>query len=273
MKIFTCYHKKYPICFSDVLVPIHVGKAISQVNLGFSGDDTNDNISKKNPYFCELTAFYWIWKNVKEDVVGLCHYRRYFNFKNDHTKINKIGDDFAKWSGNNLETIKPIFEQYDVVLPKKKASKKHPATLYDYYTKEHIQSDLDTVLDVIKEKYPDQYQMAYETLHDSTTGYYFNMLVAKKEEFDNYAKWLFDILFEVEKRIQKDVEIRDSYQKRVYGFLSERLMTVYIALHPELKIKEVPLLFIEEDKHKWYKYLFRYWRRKFFGLFTRRKNG
>ena len=95
----------------------------------------------------------------------------------------------------------------------------------------------------------------------------------KREVFNAYARWLFDILFEVEKRIQKDVETRDSYQKRVYGFLSERMMTVYIVLHPELKIKEVPLLFIEEDKHKWHKYLFRYWRRKFFNLFKRRKNG
>ena len=97
------------------------------------------------------------------------------------------------------------------------------------------------------------------------------MLVAKKEVFDAYAEWLFDILFEVEKRIQKDVEKRDTYQKRVYGFLSERLMTIYIDLHPELKVKEVPVIFIEENKKKWRKYIFRYWKRKLLNIFKKEK--
>ena len=254
-------------------MPIHVGKAIAEVDLGFDGDESADNISSKNHYFCELTATYWIWKNVKEDIVGLCHYRRYFNFKNDHTKTNKIGDNFAEWSGNTSKEIAPYFEKYDMVLPKKKGAKKHPVFLYDYYAKEHVQSDLDVALEIIQKKYPEQYLVAYDTLHNSTTGYYANMLVAKKEIFDAYAKWLFDILFEAEKRIQKDVEQRDTYQQRVYGFLSERLMTVWVALHPELKIKEVPVIFVEEDKHQWHKYLFRYWKRRFFNFFKRRKNG
>ena len=102
MRLFVCYHKPYPLASSDVLTPIQVGRECTQNDLGMIGDNTGDNISIKNPYFCELTATYWIFKNVKDDIVGLCHYRRYFNFKNDHTKINKIGNDFSKWSGNNL---------------------------------------------------------------------------------------------------------------------------------------------------------------------------
>lgn len=248
MKIFTCYHKKDSVCVSDVLTPIHVGKALSKIDLGFPGDDTGDNISSKNPYFCELTATYWIWKNVEEDIVGICHYRRYFNFKNDHTKMNKLCKDFSKWSGNTLKELSPLFKIYDIILPYRTGSKKHPASLYDDYTKEHVQKDMDITLEVIKEKYPEQYRIAHDTLHNSTTGYYANMLIARKEVFDAYAEWLFDILFEVEKRIQKDVKQRNSYQKRSYGFLSERLMTVYMLLHSELKVKEVPLLFIEKQK-------------------------
>ena len=118
------------------------------------------------------------------------------------------------------------------------------------------------VLEIIREKYPEQYETADRVLHTYTQGYYANMVIAKKAVFDAYAKWLFDILFEVEKRIQKDVETRDSYQQRVYGFLSERLMTVYVALHPELRVKEVPVVFIEDNKKLWHKYVFRYWRRK-----------
>ncbi len=125
MKIFVCYHKKYPLCTSDVLSPIHVGKARAKTNLSIIGDDTGDNISLKNPYYCELTATYWIWKNFKDDIVGLSHYRRYFNFKNDHTKIDKIKLDFADWSGNNQKTIRPLLKQYDIILPKQEIISKN----------------------------------------------------------------------------------------------------------------------------------------------------
>ena len=267
MKIYICCHKEKQLPVSDILQPIHVGKAVSNINLNMIGDNTGDNISEKNKNYCEMTATYWIWKNVKEDVVGLCHYRRYFNFKNEHVssehiKINKLSPDFAEWSGNLKEIVAPILKEYDVILPTKIGIKKHHRTIYDFYKKEHVISDLDMVLDVIKEKYPNQYETAYQVLHTEIEGYYANMLVTKKEIFDAYAEWIFGILFEVEKRIQKEVETRDTHQQRVYGFLAERLMTVYIALHPELKIKEVPIVFIEDNKKAWRKYVFRSWKRK-----------
>ena len=272
IKIFVCYHKQFPICKSDVLEPIHVGKENAKVDLGFIGDNTGDNISLKNLYFCELTATYWIWKNVKADIVGLYHYRRYFNFKNDHTKVNKIDKDFAEWSGNTLKEITSYFKEYDIILPKRSSCNRHIVSLYTEYEIHHIQSDLDIVFDIIYEKYPHQYQIAYNTLHTRRLGYYYNMLITKKEIFDAYAEWLFDILFELEKRIQRKVLKRDTYQQRVYGFLSELLINVFVALHPELKIKELPIIFVEEDKCEWIAYLLHYWTRRCFNLFNWREN-
>lgn len=45
-------------------------------------DDIGDNISRKNKYFCELTGYYWLWKNATEqadEVIGIVHYRRGFS--------------------------------------------------------------------------------------------------------------------------------------------------------------------------------------------------
>ena len=120
------------------------------------------------------------------------------------------------------------------------------------YKKGHIASDYDLILDIIKEKYPEMYNTAVN-VSNKHYMYAANMLICKKELFDKYANWLFDILFETEKRIQQDVLTRDDYQQRVYGFLSERLMNVFISYHSELKVKEVPLLFYEENEKKYKK--------------------
>ena len=61
MKIFVVAHKPFEMPKGEVLVPIHVGK---NPLAGMIGDDTGENISEKNPSYCEMTAHYWIWKNV-----------------------------------------------------------------------------------------------------------------------------------------------------------------------------------------------------------------
>ncbi|MBQ8750502.1 MAG: DUF4422 domain-containing protein [Alphaproteobacteria bacterium] len=260
IQIYSCNHKPYQQIESNIIIPIHVGKAQSNLDLGFIGDDTGDNISSKNPYFCELTATYWIWKNIKTDIVGLFHYRRFLNFANTETKVHKITDNFATTYGITEDTIKNILKNYDIIVPNK--TKPTKTTVYDFYAKEHFSSDMDITLDIIKEKYPSDYDIAQKELKENSQMFVANMLVANKAVFDCYAKWLFSILFEVEKRIQSDVLKRNTYQQRVYGFLAERLMGVFIATHKELKVKHLPMLFVEEDEKKYKKYKFKQLKRK-----------
>ena len=55
-------------------------------------DNDGENISSKNPMYCELTAQYWAWKNADADYYGFCHYRRYFDFTNTPHRENDYGE-------------------------------------------------------------------------------------------------------------------------------------------------------------------------------------
>lgn len=46
-----------------------------------------DNIDFLNPWYCELTGLYYLWKHCDDDIVGLEHYRAYF-WNEDH-KMNE----------------------------------------------------------------------------------------------------------------------------------------------------------------------------------------
>ena len=59
------------------------------------------------------------------------------------------------------------------------------------------------------------------------------MFIFKKEIFDNYCTWLFDILQKHEQKF--DCADYNPYGYRVSGFLAERLLGVYITYLKGLK--------------------------------------
>lgn len=216
--------------------------------------DIGNNISGKNRFYCELTAQYWIWKNCRSNYVGLFHYRRFLNFKTKEKVFHTFGDNFAEKFGLTEAGVLALCRNYDVILPRKCPK---GVSLYENYNNEHIAADLDAAVEIIGEKYPAMAETAEEVLRKSNEGYFMNILVTSKTFFDRYSAWLFDVLGELERRIQDDVVRRSDYQKRVYGFVAERLMNVYIEFlrkTENIKIKELPLLFWEEDEKEWRKY-------------------
>lgn len=222
-RIYVMTHKKIESIQSDTYIPLHVGKK-GKESLGYLGDDTGDSISVKNSSYCELTGLYWLWKNVKCDVVGICHYRRFF------TRDEKILEK---------EYIEQMLQQYDMIIPDSRCSKE--GSMEEHYAVRHDVADLHLCGEVIKEKYP-SYEMAFETAMKANLISAGNMWITRKEIFDHYCTWLFDILFEVEKRI--DFSKYDAYQGRVMGFLSERLFRVWL-LNQEYKVREEYVKLIE----------------------------
>ena len=217
---------------------ISVGPANDENNEGVH-DNTLENISEKNPNYCELTALYWIWKNDHtSDIKGLCHYRRYFT--------NATISQSEKYFLTKREMAKAFKEGYDIIAPIKSRYIR-PA---DYnYLVSGKKKDLVTLRQVISEKYP-EYLKEYDYLLKHNFSYLTNMMIAQKETFDAYCEWLFDILFEVEKRT--DLTGYTPAEARIYGYMSERLLTVYM-LHNHLNVKEVRSVNIEEKNNFSYK--------------------
>ena len=229
IKIYIAAHKKTELPQKDGYIPLQVGAALHD-DLGYLKDDVGDNISSKNPNFCELTGLYYIWKNEKADIVGLSHYRRYF-FKNPfRINLNSV---------LNIKDIDKLMNKYDIILPKKFDLE---SITIEHYDKFHHLKDLLRCGEIIKEKY-NEYYSCFEDLLKEQKIYTYNMFIMKKEKFDEYMKWLFDILFQIEKEI--DISDYDNYNKRVFGFLSDRLFNVWIRKQ-RFKIKELNVYNLDE---------------------------
>ena len=69
------------------------------------------------------------------------------------------------------------------------------------------------------------------------------MFLTRCDLFAEYSEWLFDILFEVERRVPPAA---DPVQGRIYGYMSERLINVFCACH-KLRVKYVPLVMPIEE--------------------------
>ena len=225
VKIYIATHKvaQFPKC--EIYTPIQVG-ACNKEKFAKVTDDTGKNISSKNPNYCELTAAYWIWKNDKSDITGLTHYRRYF-FKTNTNKLEKV---------LNKEDIEEILNNYDIIVPEKTCLLKYK-NLKEAYYNIHNGEDWEKCKNIVIQKYSD-YKEAFEKMEKQRKFYACNMFITSKEKFDEYYKWLFDILFELENEI--DITNYSNYNKRIYGFLSERLFNVWLNKN-NLKIKEMPV--------------------------------
>ncbi len=209
IQIFAMTHKAFTPPPDNMYVPLQVGRALHEP-LGFLGDDSGEHISDLNAWFSELTGVYWLWKNYRDaDIIGICHYRRYFIAEDGHLY--------------NRADIRQLLSQYDMIVTKKLELR---MPYYDGFASTHDEKDLVETERVVSEKYPEYAALFHDMVHKKET-YFANMMICSKQLYDEYCTWLFDILFEVQQRI--DTTGYDNYRKRVYGFLSEFLLTVWIA--------------------------------------------
>lgn len=252
IKIIIAAHKKYQMPKDDMYFPVHVG-AEKKENIGYTPDNTGENISSKNAFYCELTGLYWAWKNLDADYIGLSHYRRHFTCAR---KIPKTENE--KFSILlNKDQVEKLLENTDIILPKKR--KYYIENLYDHYKHTMYIEPLDETRKIIEEQCP-EYLTEFDKLHKRTSAHMFNMFIMKKEYLDKYCEWLFKILFELEKRI--DPKQYDAFHARYLGRISELLLDVWINTN-NLSYKEIKV--IDMQNVNWFKKGFSFLKAKFTG--------
>ena len=232
IKIIVATHKKYQMPEDQMYFPVQVGAEGKTKIEEYTQDNTGNNISLKNPYFCELTGLYWAWKNLEAENIGLVHYRRYFTNKK---KIPKEENEKFKIVLTQKET-EELLKKTDIILPKKR--KYYIENLYSHYEHTMYIEPLDETRRIIEEKCP-EYLGEFDKLHKRTSAHMFNRFIMKKEILDEYCTWLFDILFELEKRT--DASKYDSFHARFYGRISELLLDVWVNKN-KIKYEEVKVM-------------------------------
>ena len=258
MCVYVAFHKNFPLLTNDSKYqPLHVGKALSELEACYVGDNSGDHISEKNPYFSELTGLYWIWKNTDSEWVGLCHYRRFFFCKkptfpmkrrkffesitgngNFRSGIYYTSGIKSSWLIATGPEIEQILDKYDAIVP---VQRKLKYPVWKQYQRRHHIQDMEMVKEILSTLYP-SYTSAFDRVMKKKELFSYNMFVMKREFYNQYMSWLFSVLFELERK--SDLTDYNAYQKRMFGFVSERLFDVWLT-HNNLNYKTLPVLYFK----------------------------
>lgn len=224
MKIYVVTHKPFSRELPKDYEYIQVNAANNPHFCSLT-DDTGDNISTKNPYYCELTATYWIWKNDWEnDIVGLAHYRRFLT-------RNRFSSS-RKYYLNGTRVEKNL-RHCDFIATKLYKTK---ITVREHLTENVRAHDFTLLRETIQESCP-EYLAAFDEVFAGHESYLLNVFICHKQNWNNYCAWLFPLLESMEHKV--DMTGYTTQEQRLYGYLAERLFTVY-AKHNSLRVKSYP---------------------------------
>jgi len=211
------YNKVYTIVVDDKTQL----KNKYDLNIIYANEGKLYRMSKSYAEMSKLFYIYQLYKNgtISSKYIGLNHYRRYFIF------------------GDNIPKLENIFKNYDIILNKPIKMEKNVKNHYCLY---HFCKHFDEILNIIKEIKPDYYITAKRTSMDKKM-FIGNLFIMKKEDFFKYCEFMFDILFEFDrkKNFSSDIDVllylnkiyNNSYesyaQRRIQGFLSERISNIF----------------------------------------------
>lgn len=266
IEIGIAYHKPSLILDQQNFTPIHVGKELNpSLNLGIQNDNEGENISKENPYYCELTALYWLWKNSSADVKGLMHYRRIFDVSNhfsnnfiillkflNHKLRNRIiipnncyeEKDFKEVANKLNKQVPSLIKKYDLITTSKCAFNVSVKDFFSIIDSEYI--------NILGRAVQETNLNFYDTLNNvlkKKSMYFANMTIMKSDLFDEYCQFLFSTLEKVKEILIEGKYIKSFDEKifsRKLGYLGEILTNTFIWYkhNQKIKIKQYPVAFL-----------------------------
>ena len=243
IKVIVAAHKEYPMPQDPMYLPLQVGAA-GKESIGWQRDDAGEQISEKNPTYCELTGLYWAWKNLDCTHLGMVHYRRHF--KGSAAPFGVLSQAEAQKLLERTDCIVPARQRYYI------------ETIYSHYQHTHYEQDLRKTRQILERDFPD-YVQAFDRHMKERSGHMFNMFIMKKELADDWCRFCFAVLSALEQEI--DLSGYDEYQARVFGRISEILLDVWL-IRNEISYAEVPLVYTE--KINWVKKGTAFLKAKFF---------
>ena len=263
IKIAVACHKPSVLPQNSLMLPVQVGSANASKRMeGMMHDDEGENISQKNPQYCELTAQYWAWKNVDADYYGLCHYRRFLCFRDVDTTRNLRGQiESAAITPFSLKhygledelEMRTIIEANDIVCgPLQDVGKLYtprgnqPTALRHWIAHNRaliMTEDLERMLEILDTVSPEVGAAAREYLGKKQfLG--FNCFVMRKELFQQMCAIEFEVLEKLESKV--DLTHYNQQLARIYGFMGEIICSSYIywiEKHKQHKVCHLPLVY------------------------------
>ena len=266
IKILVSYIKPSYLFKSDVLTPIHLGRAVERENSKdgtitdtdiewlhkncIGDDDFEGNISAVNRRVGFLTGTYWAWKNY--DKLGNPEYFGSFGYRRLMVPcfINEL-------------------KLYDAIIPKKQYC---PPNIKQHFITSHGLKHLKVMENVINQIYPQEFELFQKYL-SGCEAYWFEIYILKKHLFIQYCEWIFPILFELLSRqdiLKLDTDEQNKlienhlsngvmfnihtiveYLKRDIGFIIERLTGYYLyklTQNKTLKVLQEDIVITKDDK-------------------------
>ena len=236
-------------------------------NVDMLGDDTGDNISEKRESFNELTVMYWAWKNVDADYYGFCDENKYLLLSEKQNKFNNevLYEEFLtkeiikKYELDNNKLVDKLLGENDLVIMqpidiRKVATPKGYAKNIKMYLQnnnhkllkyEHI----EIILDYIRDVYPDIYPYAIKYLN----GYQYiqyNNFIMKKNLFNEYCSFQFNILFNFEKKFHKNSQFYSENIMQSLNLIGIVLLGIYYKYLSEkhTKYKQLSVIYFNNTK-------------------------
>ncbi len=241
VRVIVAAHKQYRMPEDEMYLPLEVGAALRKEHTGYQRDDAGENISRLNAGFCELTGLYWAWRNLKDDYIGLAHYRRHFR-----SPSAGRGDKWARV----LKRRELEIGETRVFVPR--ARRYYIETLYSHYAHTHDARHLDLAREIIRERFP-AYLDSCDRAYGRRSGYMFNMMIMDRDCLNAYCEWLFAILFEMQNRMGETA--LSAFDGRFYGRVSEILLNVWLEEQlragklTRAQIRAIPYMHMEKERY------------------------